>query len=184
MTFILYLLNKSYPFSQLYWLYEYPPWKCRVIPRHTVIRDIQSLATRLFILFFTRLFRKIVHEDNPTTRTTTHTIQYNTKDVRPIQYKTYLTMITKVVKYQYYSALAHNLVRRQLFFYFCRDFHPYFVPVGLKKPTIRCNVSGVTGNCPVTCKQGCECCATVEPFNYKKKSRNCEWVGRKVKGAE
>ena len=28
-TFILYLLNKSYPFSQLYWLYEYPPWKCR-----------------------------------------------------------------------------------------------------------------------------------------------------------
>ena len=32
-----------------------------------------------------------------------------------------------------YSALANNVVRRQLFFYFCRHLHPYFVPVGLKK---------------------------------------------------
>jgi len=48
-----------------------------------------------------------------------------------------------------------------------------------KKTAIRCVVSGVAANCPVTCETGCECYDSVGSFNYKKKSRTCEWVGRK-----
>jgi len=52
-TFILYLLNKSYPFSQLYWLYEYPPWKCRVRPDGRIEEDEKRKGQGTFCLYYT-----------------------------------------------------------------------------------------------------------------------------------